>query len=118
MKEPIIRLLCALGIVGLFCAAPPAFADESQLIALLRAQAFNKVFDGFEFYYVMIENDLTQADGTHEVTAVASGKFLEQTSRVKAVFLIAGDTLIGGQVLEENGLPPCTPSSGTHASSL
>jgi hypothetical protein len=113
-----MRLLCLFGTVLLLCLTAPAFADEPQIVALLRAQAFNKVFEGFEFYHVTIENDLAQADGSHEVTAVASGKFLEHTRRVKALFLVVGDTLIGGQVLEEKGLPPCTPSSGTHASSL
>jgi hypothetical protein len=32
---------------------------------------------------VTIESDLTQADGTHDVTTVASGTFLEHTRRVK-----------------------------------
>ena len=113
-----MRLLCVLGTAVLLCLTIPAFADEPQLVALLRVQAFNKVFEGFEFYNVTIEDDLAQADGTHEVTAVASGKFLENTRRVKALFLVVGDTVIGGQVLEEKGLPPCIPSSGTHTSSL
>lgn len=113
-----MRLRCVLGAVVLLCLTAPAFADEPQLVALLRVQAFNKVFEGFEFYNVTIEDDLAQADGSHEVTAVASGKFLEQTRRVKALFLVVGDTVIGGQVLEEKGLPPCSPSSGTQASSL
>lgn len=113
-----MRLLCILGMAMLLCLTSPAFADEPPLGALLRAQAFNKVFEGFDFYHVAIENDLAQADGSHEVTAVASGTFLEHTRRVKAVFLIVGETVIGGQVLEETGLPPCIPSSGTQASSL
>lgn len=112
-----MRLLCVLGTVVLLCLTIPAFADEPQLVALLRAQAFNKMFEGFNFYHVTIENNLAQADGSHEVTAVASGTFLEHTRRVKALFLVVGDTLIGGQVLEEKGLPPCIPSSGTQASS-
>ncbi|MDO8358096.1 MAG: hypothetical protein Q7U76_17095 [Nitrospirota bacterium] len=113
-----MRLLCLFGTVMLLCCTAPAFADEPQLVALLRVQAFNKVFEGFDYYHVTIEADLAQADGSHEVTAVASGNFLDSTRRVKALFLIVGDTLIGGQVLEEKGLPPCLPSSGTHASSL
>lgn len=113
-----MRWLCLFGTVMFLCCTAPAFADEPQLVALLRVQAFNKVFEGFDFYHVTIEADLAQEDGSHEVTAVASGKFLDSTRRVKALFLIVGDTLIGGQVLEENGLPPCLPSSGTHASSL
>ena len=40
-------------------------------MALLRVQAFNKVFEGFEFYNVTIEDDLAQPDGSHEVTAMA-----------------------------------------------
>lgn len=113
-----MRLLCVLGTVVLLCLTVPAFADEPALVALLRVQAFNKVFEGFEFYNVTIENDLAQADGTHEVTAVASGTFLQNTRHVKALFLVVGDTVIGGQVLEEKGLPPCISSSGTRASSL
>lgn len=113
-----MRLLCGLGTVVLFCFTASAFADEPQLVALLRTQVFNEVFGGFGFYNVTIESDLAQVDGSHEVTAVASGKFLDNTRRMKALFLIVGDTLIGGQVLEDNGLPPCTPSSGSHASSL
>ncbi len=113
-----MRLLCALGMAMLLCLAAPAFADEAPVVTILRAQAFNHVFEGFEFYHVTIESDLTQADGTHEVTAVASGTFLEHTRRVKVLFLVVGETVIGGQVLEETGLPPCIPSSGTQASSL
>lgn len=100
-----------LGIVVVLCLAVPAFAEDPQIVALLRAQAFNQVFDGFDFYNVTIERDLAQADGTREVTAVASGKFLEHTRRVKAVFLLAGEKVIRGQVLEEEGLPPCSASS-------
>jgi hypothetical protein len=118
MKGPMMRLLCLLGTVALLCFTVPVFANEPQLVALLRAQAFNKVFEGFEFYNVTIESDLAQTDGTHEVTAVASGRFLEHSRRVKALFLVGGDSVIGGQVLEETGLPPCIPSSGTQASSL
>ena len=113
-----MRLLCVLGMAMVLCLTVPAFADEPPLVALLRAQAFSKVFEGFEFYHVTIENDLAQADGSHEVLAVASGKFLERTRRVKALFLVVDDTVIGGQVLEETGLPPCIPSSGIQASSL
>ena len=113
-----MRLQCVLGMAVLLCLTVQASADEPSLVALLRTQTLNKVFEGFEFYNVTIEDDLAQPDGSHEVTAVASGKFLEHTRRIKALFLIVGDTVIGGQVLEENSLPPCTPSSGTHASSL
>lgn len=98
--------------------AGPVFADDPSLVSLLRAQAFNKMFDGFEYYYVTIESNVAQPDGTHEVTAVAGGKFLDQTKRVKVLFLVAGETLVGGQVLEENGLPPCRVSAHPAESSL
>jgi hypothetical protein len=88
-----------------------AFAEDSLLVAMLRTQAFNKVFEGFDFYHVTIESDRAQADGTHEVTAVASGKFSEHTRRVKAVFQVSGQTVTRGHVLEEEGLPPCSASS-------
>ncbi|NGZ94666.1 MAG: hypothetical protein CV089_00785 [Nitrospira sp. WS110] len=96
----------------------PSFADEPLHVALLRAQAFNNMFDGFDYYYVTIESNVVQPDGTQEVTAVASGKFLDQTKRVKVLFLVAGETLVGGQVLEENGLPPCIVLSHPPETSL
>jgi hypothetical protein len=99
----------------LFCGeVPPLLGQDAKLEQALRAQVFNQVFDGFEFYRVIIEDDQTQADGSREVTAVASGKFLDNTKRVKVLFLIIGEQVIGGQVLEETGLPPCvslSPSS-------
>ncbi|MBX3335327.1 MAG: hypothetical protein KF876_14470 [Nitrospira sp.] len=106
-------------MMALFVSLSSAsFADDSSLVALLRAQAFNSMFDGFDYYYVTIQSDVAQPDGTHEVTAVASGKFLDQTKRVKVRFLVVGETLVGGQVLEENGLPPCIVSAHPPASSL
>lgn len=96
----------------------PSFAEDASLVTLLRAQAFNKMFDGFDYYYVKIESDIIGPDGTHEVTAVARGKFLDQTRRVKVLFLIAGETLVGGQVLEEQGLPPCLLSVQPREESL
>jgi hypothetical protein len=110
-KEAAMYVRYALGMVVLLCLTVPAFADDLPLVALLRAQAFNQVFEGFDFYHVAIENDLARADGTREVTAVASGKFLEHTRRVKVLFLLAGEKVIRGQVLEEEGLPPCAASS-------
>lgn len=96
----------------------PAYAEDSPLMAVLRDQAFNKIFDGFEYYHVTIESDLAQADGTHEVTAVASGKFLDQTKRIKVLILVVGDTVVGGQVLDEKGLPLCVLSSRPREESL
>ncbi|MDN5940470.1 MAG: hypothetical protein L0H94_01190 [Nitrospira sp.] len=112
-----MSLLTALMMTVLLCLAAPAHAEEPPLVALLRAQALNKIFDGFEYYHVTIESDLAQADGTHEVMAVASGKFLDQTKRIKVLVLVVGDTVVGGQVLDEKGLPPCVmsfrPSEGS-----
>lgn len=95
-------LSCVLLQTGPALAAP----DES-LERLLRAQVFNRVFEGFDYYYVTIEDDQPQADGSREVTAVASGRFLQNSKRMKVLFLIVGNQVIGGQVLEGAGLPPC-----------
>ena len=39
-----LRLLCLFGAVVFLCCTAPAFADEPQLVTLLRVQAFNKVY--------------------------------------------------------------------------
>jgi hypothetical protein len=96
----------------------PGFAQDVTVEHVLRAHAFNRAFEGFAFYSVTIEDDQLQADGSREVTAVASGRFLESTKRVKVLVLMVGEQVIGGQVLQEAGLPPClTPKEGP-ASSL
>jgi hypothetical protein len=100
-------LLIALMVVLFLCPASQSHAEDAPLVTLLRAQAFNKMFDGFDYYHVRIERDVTDAHGAHEVTAVASGKFLDQTRRVTARFRVVGETVVGGQVLNEQGLPPC-----------
>ncbi len=92
-------------------------ADES-LERLLRAQAFNREFEGFDTYYVKIEADQPQADGSHEVLATASGKFSNQTKRMKVLFLIVNGHIVGGQVLEGTGLPPCLSPEHRPSSSL
>jgi len=104
----------ALAMTVSLALAVPAFAEDAPLVTLLRAQAFNSVFEGFDFYNVTIESDLAKADGTREVTAVASGKFLDHTRRVKALFQVTGQKVIRGQVLEEEGLPPCSATSSAH----
>ncbi|MBI5855612.1 MAG: hypothetical protein HZB35_10380 [Nitrospirae bacterium] len=100
------------------CAASVACAEMPSLETLLRAQAFNKEFEGFEYYRVVIEADQVQSDGTREVVAVASGRFLEHVQRLKVLFLVVGDQVVGGQILEKNGLPPCVSSSHTSNRSL
>lgn len=87
-------------------------AERQQILELLlRVQAFNKVFEGFDSYIVTIESDQLQADGSREVIAVASGRFLGQEKRLKVEFLVVGEQVIGGQILEHADLPPCTASS-------
>ncbi len=92
-------------------------ADES-LERLLRAQAFNREFEGFDTYYVKIEADQPQPDGSHEVLATASGKFSNNTKRMKVLFLIVNGHIVGGQVLEGTGLPPCLAPEHRPPSSL
>jgi hypothetical protein len=112
----LLLLMCILMVC--VCPASQSQAEDASLVTLLRAQAFNKMFDGFDSYHVSIERDVLTTDGEHEVTAVASGKFLDQTRRVKAQFLVVGETVVGGQVLEERGLPPCVLSVQPREESL
>ncbi|TKB89831.1 MAG: hypothetical protein E8D40_14185 [Nitrospira sp.] len=111
-------LLIALILTVFLCPAGQSHAEDASLVTLLRAQAFNKMFDGFDYYHVKIERDVTTTDGKHEVTAVASGKFLDQTRRVTVLFLIVGETVVGGQILNEQGLPPCLLSVRPREESL
>lgn len=109
-----MRIRIALLVSGLFLSAGlAAAASEPPLERLLRLQVFNHAFEGFDYYYVTIEDDRPQTDGSREVTAVASGRFLESTKRMKVRLLIVGDQVLGGQVLEGTGLPPClAPGQG------
>lgn len=102
--------LCAVGI--------PSFAQDAMIEQVLRMQVFDKAFEGFDWYNVLIEDDQPQADGSREVTAVASGKFSDRVQRLKVLFLIVGELVIGGQVLEGTGLPPCVAPQESGASSL
>ncbi len=101
---------CLIAVILCFTSLQ-AFAQDAELERFLRSQVFNKEFEGFGRYSVIIEDDHVQTDGSREVTVVASGKFFEQVKRVKVLFLIVGEQVIGGQVLEETGLPPCKSSS-------
>ncbi|MGQ0555524.1 MAG: hypothetical protein ACT4PN_06225 [Nitrospiraceae bacterium] len=118
MKEYMMPLLIALIMTVFLCPASPSYAEDASLVTLLRAQVFNKMFDGFDTYHVRIERDVANTDGEHEVTAVASGKFFDQTRRIKVQFLVVGETVVGGQVLEEQGLPPCLLSVQPREESL
>lgn len=106
-----------LAVLGwIFCT--PCSASDAMIEQVLRAQVFDNAFEGFDYYHVTIEADDPQPDGSREVTAVASGKFLDRIQRVKALFLIVDGQIVGGQVLETNGLPPCLPQVSGSASSL
>lgn len=85
----------------------PLWAQDVALEELLRAQVFNKEFEGFDYYEVVIEDDQRQTDGSREVMVTARGRFLEHTKKLKVLILLAGDRVIGGQILEGQGLPPC-----------
>lgn len=101
------KLFMAMVQVLVLAGGSAVWAADDSLERLLRAQAFNREFEGFDSYYVMIEADQPQADGSHEVLAVASGKLSDNIKRMKVLFLIVGEQIIGGQVLEGTGLPPC-----------
>jgi len=114
--------MCVLVAAYLLCSgllfSLPSFAQDAMVERVLRAQVFNKAFEGFASYLVTIETDESQADGSREVTAVASGKFSDQVQRIKVLFLIVGEQVIGGQVLEGQGLPPCLAHEESRLSSL
>jgi hypothetical protein len=103
-----------LMLVGVLVPVRPTAAEDQGLERLLRAQVFNKEFEGFARYHVAIEADRLQPDGSREVIAVASGMFGDHRQRVKALILIVGEQVWGGQVLEKDGLPPCSPSPQPH----
>lgn len=99
--------IALLILAGLLVGAAPSSAGDEALERLLRAQLFNKEFEGYDFYWVSVEEERLQADGLREVMAVAGGKFLDNIRRMKVLVLIAGDRIIGGQILEHHDLLPC-----------
>ena len=116
-KGELMRMIFAAALVaGMLAASSPSLAQDLTLERVLRTQVFNKVFEGFEYYYVTIQEIQAQSDGSREVTAVASGRFLDRVQRVKVLFLVVGEQVIGGQVLEGSGLPPCLAPEGSHSS--
>lgn len=112
------KLFVAVVQILVLAGGSGVWAADDSLERLLRAQAFNREFEGFDSYYVRIEADHPQPDGSHEVLAVASGKFLDNTKRMKVLFLIMDGHIIGGQVLEGQGLPPCLAPEHRSSSSL
>ncbi|WP_447984740.1 hypothetical protein [Nitrospira sp. Nam74] len=102
-------ILC-VSLLGLLLVVP-AQAETASLEHLLRSQVFSKEFEGFDSYYVTIEADDVQPDGSREVLASASGTFLDRVQRLKVLFLLVDDRVVGGQVLEKEGIPPCRSSS-------
>lgn len=112
MRNAVVLLV----LTGVFVGAVPAMAGDEGLERILRAQVFNKEFEGFDFYWIDIAEDRPQADGSREVLVVAGGKFLNNHKQLKVLVLIAGGHVGGGQILERNGLPPCKPSSAEEKS--
>jgi hypothetical protein len=96
-----------------------AVADGLDLETLLRRQVFNKEFEGYDSSWLAIEEDRPQSDGSREVLVSAGGKFLKQTKQLKALVLLVGDQVIGGQIIEKDGLSPCIATQdGDHQASL
>jgi len=114
MRSVLIILIQLLVLTG----GTAGWGADDSLERLLQAQAFNREFEGFDFYYVKIEADQPQPDGSHEVLATASGKFSDNTKRMKVLFLIMDGLIVGGQVLEGTGLPPCLAPEHRSSSSL
>lgn len=108
-----VSLLC-----GALLSSLPGYAQDDMVEQILRTRVFNRAFEGFAYYSVMIEEDRLQADGSREVTAVASGRFLENTKHVKVLVLMVDEQIIGSQVLQEQSLPPCLASEQGPSSSL
>ncbi|GKS57096.1 hypothetical protein YTPLAS18_06230 [Nitrospira sp.] len=107
-----------LVLSSVLVAVPTWAGEDVALLSLLRGEVFNKEFEGFDTYYVVIEEDHAFDNGSREVTAVAVGKFLDNQKRLKVLFLIAGDHIIGGQILEGTDLPPCVVQGSPSSSSL
>ena len=114
MRRVLIALIRLLVLTG----GTAGWGADDSLERLLRAQAFNRNSKGFDFYYVKIEADQPQPDGSHEVLATASGKFSDNTTRMKVLFLIMNGFIVGGQILEGIGLPPCLAPEYRSSSSL
>lgn len=106
-----MQLVSVLGVIVLCVATAPVYADDMATERMLREQIFNREFEGFERYVVTIEADQPQGDGSREVMAVASGKFSGQIKRLKVLFLLIGEQVVAGQILEQTDLPPCASSS-------
>lgn len=83
-----VRMALLIGCLFLQ-AGVAVVASDSSLERLLRLQVFNQAFEGFDYYHVRIEDDRSCTDGSREVTAVASGRFLESTKRMKVLVLMA-----------------------------
>ena len=92
--------------------------SRGQASASVVGQASNGEFERFDFYYAKIEADHAQPDGSHEVLAIASGKFADSTKRMKVLFLIVDSLIVGAQVLEGTHLPPCLAPEHRSSSSL
>jgi hypothetical protein len=113
-----MRLVAFLATILIWWGSAPLLAQDAELERVLRTQVFNKAFEGFDSYHVTIEDDQPQEDGSREVTAVASGRFSDRVQRMRVLFLVVGDQVIGGQLLEGSGLPPCVEPEQNHSSSL
>ncbi|MFO0774691.1 MAG: hypothetical protein U0172_08515 [Nitrospiraceae bacterium] len=100
-----------VGLALLFGTAWPLWAQDAALERLLRAQVLNKEFEGFDYYEVVIEDDRPESNGAREVTVVARGRFLDKEKWMKVLIVLAGDEVIGGEILEGRGLPPCRASA-------
>jgi|CXWL01.1.fsa_nt_gi hypothetical protein len=90
-----------------------ASVDEVSIETLLRSQVFNKEFEGYAFYVVTISSDELVSEGERVVVAEASGTFSEHVKRIKVRLLIVENRVVGGQVLEHQGLPPCKAVAGS-----
>ena len=112
-----LLIVMVLVVCGLFPTVDVS-ADDVPAERLLRSKAFNRVFEGFDYYTVTIEEDRPHIDGSREVVAAASGTFLQHAKRMKVLFLIVGEEILGGQVLEGTDLPPCVDSTVPAPSSL
>lgn len=105
MRRSIGAVVCMVSALAV--SAPAVWAQDAALEQLLRQKVLNQQFEGFDFYDVIIEDDRADSNGARIVTVVARGRFLQQEKWMKALILLAGEQVIGGEILEGHDLPPC-----------
>lgn len=108
----LLSILGASHVAATTCYATNSASSQAALLTLLRThpQGFDKKFEGFSSYTIIVHEIAPQIDGSQLVTAEARGTFLGLEKRMTVLFLIMGDQILGGQILSATDLQPCTKS--------